>query len=358
MTGVFDSPTVRLCLNVDWISHIDGVLARLAEVDAWEGTDAQKTFAVGQIEQLLSKLATIQECNTVTMPVGSIVMFGGNSLPDGFLRCDGAEILRADYLELFAVIGETYGAGNGVSTFRLPDLRARFPLGEGLGVPPTARSRGESGGAEQHTLTVQEMPAHAHAYNQGVSTAAEYTTPGTKSLLRSSTGWVDSGSVGGGEAHNNMPPFLVVSYMIYAGSGAVQPTCSDCATPSSYQVYDLVPLDTNVVVTANEGVYTSGGKDYLRVTGDIIITFPAPICFKGIRVGYKRVSNAGNNWSDFATSASAETFQIQPPDVYDNTHIDYDYLLATATEISSLTLSKAAGGTRWYIEYVEVLVCP
>lgn len=104
------------------------------------------------------------------MPTGAVIPFAAAAAPAGWLLCNGAEVSRATYAILFAVIGETYGNGDGSTTFNLPDLRGRAVIGlDNLGGTPANRvtgawadSLGGAAGAETHTLTQGEMPAHTH----------------------------------------------------------------------------------------------------------------------------------------------------------------------------------------------------
>src|ERR671939_393722 len=89
--------------------------------------------------------------------VGEIRMFGGNFAPAGWAFCDGSLLSISENETLFQLIGTTFG-GDGESTFALPDLRGRLPLHQGSGFVV-----GETGGAEEITLTVQQMPAHGHS---------------------------------------------------------------------------------------------------------------------------------------------------------------------------------------------------
>ena len=93
------------------------------------------------------------------VPVGAILPYAGSTPPEGWLVCDGAEVVRADYPGLFAVLGETYGAGDGQDTFNLPDLRMRVPLGAAAQPRTTL---GQVLGEEYHTLTLNELPVHRH----------------------------------------------------------------------------------------------------------------------------------------------------------------------------------------------------
>jgi microcystin-dependent protein len=89
--------------------------------------------------------------------VGGIMPFGASAAPTGFLLCDGGAVSRTTYAALFGVIGTTYGTGNGTTTFTLPDLRGKFPLGSSSG-----HALGSAGGSETTTLSSTNLPAHTH----------------------------------------------------------------------------------------------------------------------------------------------------------------------------------------------------
>ena len=152
--------------------------------------------------------------------VGEIRIFAGNFAPAGWMFCEGQLLPISENETLFQLIGTTYG-GDGVSTFALPDLRGRIPIHQGNGF-----ILAESGGAEEITLTVQQIPAHTHA-------ALANSAPGTQSapanlLLARDTGTdlyaVDApyvnmspqaiGPVGGSQPHTNFQPYLCVDFII------------------------------------------------------------------------------------------------------------------------------------------------
>ena len=161
------------------------------------------------------------------MPTGTILAYGGADAPDGFRLCDGQAISRTTYAALFAVIGTAFGAGDGSTSFRLPDLRGRVLAGkDNLGGTPANRltsaggfssnNIGETAGGETHTLTVAQMPTHDHAIrfkNTGTAGAGS-------GLMRSNAGSDDGGSQafaddqGGGGAHPNVQPTMIVNYII------------------------------------------------------------------------------------------------------------------------------------------------
>lgn len=114
------------------------------------------------------KLAT----NTIQLltPTGSITQYGGGSAPTGWLFCDGTEVSRTTYAALFSVIGTTFGSGNGSTTFNLPDLKGRVPVGKA--VTGTFSALNNKGGAETHTLVTGEMPSHAHTADGDLTAAS------------------------------------------------------------------------------------------------------------------------------------------------------------------------------------------
>ncbi len=139
---------------------------------------------------------------------GEIIMYAWSSLPSGFLLCDGSAVSRTTYAALFAIISTTYGVGNGSTTFNLPDLRGRCPVGVGRGSGLRGRNLGDSAGEEDHTLTEAEMPAHKHSVHEHSNSEQEILRPSRKGY------GATSGSSGGGQPHNNMQPFLAIYALI------------------------------------------------------------------------------------------------------------------------------------------------
>jgi len=108
--------------------------------------------------------------NPIVPPPGTIAGFGSVTAPSGWLLCNGATISRADYANLFTAIGTAFGAGDGVSTFRLPDLRGRFPLGRAAS--GTGSTFAGTGGALDHTHT---GPSHTHTISADGSHSHDVT---------------------------------------------------------------------------------------------------------------------------------------------------------------------------------------
>ena len=107
--------------------------------------------------------------STFAQPSGTLLDFAGGTVPAGFLACDGAAVSRSTYAGLFAVIGTTWGVGNGTTTFNVPDLRGRATIGAGTGTGLTARTLAGTTGTETVTLTSAQsgMPSHNHGGSTG-----------------------------------------------------------------------------------------------------------------------------------------------------------------------------------------------
>jgi microcystin-dependent protein len=152
--------------------------------------------------------------------VGEIRMFAGNFAPAGWMFCEGQLLPISENETLFQLIGTTYG-GDGQSTFALPDLRGRIPLHFGNGF-----ILAETGGAEEITLTVNQIPAHTHALlatmNPGSTSnpqgSVPANSPNVNVYIEDTTG-VNLGPtsvtpVGGSQPHTNFQPYLCVDFII------------------------------------------------------------------------------------------------------------------------------------------------
>ncbi len=199
-------------------------------------------------------------------PTGLIMPYAGSAAPTGFLICNGSNISRTTYSALFAIVGTTYGSGDGSTTFGLPNLLGRVVVG--LDASQTEfDTRGETGGAKTHTLATTEIPSHnhgdgtlatdsagshdhaltggghSHSYDRAtisVSTGNNFVRTGSSlgvtgvTLTNTSTATStvtptakmdangahthditgSTGNSGGGSAHNNLQPYMALAYII------------------------------------------------------------------------------------------------------------------------------------------------
>ena len=146
-------------------------------------------------------------------PVGSILIWPVSVAPNKYLLCQGQTVSRTTYAGLFAVLGATYGAGDGSTTFVLPNLKGKIPVGLD-GTQTEFDAIAEIGGEKNHVLIVNEMPNHAHQQNLSEAATTVAPSPGTGIIGYNNTS--NTVSTGGGLPHNNMPPFIVMNYIIRA----------------------------------------------------------------------------------------------------------------------------------------------
>lgn len=207
---------------VQWFN--DSVLQALAELTIPENwyTDSQEERQAA-VQYASKMLAGYKLLNFNPFPVGMIFPYGGAINPPGYLLCDGAQYQTDEYPELFATIGYYYG-GSG-DDFNVPNLLNRMVTGAGDIYSPN-----DTGGEREVTLSLGQIPSHNHtdighyhSYNPpGVSGLA--LAPGElpvtlPNIIPSITGTASANitSSGGGEAHENMPPYIALTYIIYAG---------------------------------------------------------------------------------------------------------------------------------------------
>jgi microcystin-dependent protein len=157
--------------------------------------------------------------------IGQIIMFGGNFAPRGWAFCDGQLLPISSNSALFSILGTTYG-GDGRTTFALPDLRSRVAIHPGRGPGLSDYRLGQKGGAENVTLTANQIPSHNHAI-RAANTGGDDTNPTTANGFGSASddlyiedapsSTMQSGIVtntGGSQAHTNIQPFQCVNFII------------------------------------------------------------------------------------------------------------------------------------------------
>lgn len=218
-------------------------------------------------------------------PIGSIITFPGSSIPTNYKICDGSLVKRSDYPELFAIIGTTYGAGDGTTTFALPNIKSRVIVG--LNASETEfNSLGKTGGTKSITLSKENLPdytlysashthtqvAHSHTLSNvkgtgTVSVNTDYgnsranvlnssslsgtTTDSATPTINGTTITVTSG--GSGTSFTNIQPYIVLNYIIKTGGGV----------NTSQVVNGLNSTSTTDALSANQGKVLSDKIDAL-----------------------------------------------------------------------------------------------
>lgn len=238
-----------------------------------------------------------------TLPVGSIMPYPKATAPENWLACDGSAVSRTDYSELFSAIGTIFGAGDGSTTFNLPNFKGKVPVG--LDADDTDFNKiGKKLGEKTHTLTSAEMPTHSHP-NQHYAVSADAKNYRTyEATIATGTGNVylataDSNDSGEGQAHNNIQPSIVTNYIIKAkqSAGVVATVVDSLESTSATDALSAKQgkaLNDKIMPTA---LYMADGntvKNDIPLNDDVNNYDYLDIQFKkaaggGVTVGYSRV---------------------------------------------------------------------
>ena len=287
-----------------------------------------------------------------TLPIGSMVPYGNENPPTNWLICDGSEISRFTYSDLFNVIGTSYGEGDGSTTFNIPNLKGKIPVGFDS-EDEDFNAVGKTGGEKTHTLTIEEMPEHRHGIRTSGDSGGQVDNMVWGATLAAQT--TNTEYTGGNGAHNNMQPYLVQNYIIKAfqSAGVVAEVEQDLSSDSTINVpsvkaindnlkteYILVTISSsqtissNYVINFNSVVDSYGDKlslqngkivigagvSKIKVSGTLFVEdFPsqAPYVWGIIRKNSNQITTSinGTNGSFLSASVSPTIENVQQGDI-------------------------------------------
>lgn len=144
-----------------------------------------------------------------SVPTGTIMYSLTQNMGNGWLLADGREVSRTTYAALYAEIGTRYGDGDGSTTFNLPDIRGRSPIGAGTGTGLTFRDiNSATVGEEDHVLTEDELPSHTHQWD-GPQSRTEERGDGANNVWKNTDTTAVTGATGGDQGHNTIHPCII-----------------------------------------------------------------------------------------------------------------------------------------------------
>ena len=205
----------------DELVAISGAVASKADKASptFTGTPAAPTASSGTSTTQIATTAFAMGAAALTAPAGEIRMWATATAPTGFLLCSGANVSRTIYAALFAVIGETFGAGDGSTTFTLPNFKNRMPIGAGDLYAVGATGGSKDAVTVSHTHTVTD-PGHTHTTNARTNGGSATGLVGGGSAFTatatndSATTGISVDSSGESGTNKNLPPYLSIYFII------------------------------------------------------------------------------------------------------------------------------------------------
>ena len=264
------------------------------------------------------------------IPVGGLMPYAGATSPEGWLLCDGSAINRTTYANLFALIGTTYGSGNGTTTFNVPDMRSRMPIGAGAGTGLTSRALAATGGAESVVVASGNLPTHTHsiAHDHANVTSTGQSVGHTHSIDPPDTGSTvgnadhshgvdppntNSGTVSADHAHTTDEDghWHAIYYLQDAASGTAKARATAAsgvlgnpgATSMEYHTHGTGGISANHSHATDIGAFNTGGQSVGHTHATNIAAFDSA----GASVGHTHDVDLPNFTGDSGNGGFANT---------------------------------------------------
>lgn len=228
-----------------------------------------------------------------TLPIGAVIEYPvSDNEPNNWLLCDGREVSRSEYDELFEVLGTTWGEGDGSTTFNLPDRQGLVAIGAGTHTDSNGEEKvfvlGQEYGEYSHKLTSEEMPSHSHHIRLVGEGSGQYGyNVTTLNIGSKQDSYTDT--TGGDKPHNNIQPSIATNYIIKAkqSSGTTASVIQEEATPNKEDVFS-----SEAVMKIVKGTILF--EDEEGTTGDITLNDTVQN-YSSIKISFQRGTGAGTD---------------------------------------------------------------
>lgn len=267
--------------------------------DVWYDTAVGNMYVYsndGNSSQWVEIQTNTAAVTTQELAAGAIMQWASATPPSNWLICDGSAVSRTTYTSLYAAIGTTYGAGDGYSTFNLPNLKGRVPVGLDASQTEFA-SLSQTGGAKTHTLLVSEMPSHTHVQDAHTHMGLTDSSVGAGSGWGGSNGAIRPSNetyrlysqvissttatnqyTGGGGAHNNLQPYIVLNYIIKFSTGASSSDSQLATRVGTLETKSEAPIKLNLqTISANYTIpvgYNGLSAGPITIANGVTVTIP------------------------------------------------------------------------------------